>query len=359
MEVRCSDVGDNEFSSFNNRAQSLRIKCVIGRRFIGGACLGTLLLVSAAAPDANAPRIYLDPTRLTHFSTLEGHASDVLSLAVSRDSQRLATGDKDGNVKVWDLRTRQCVRTIPAHTGGGRVVSLDFSPARRILVSGSTDGTARIWDLGTGQRIATIRGWSVTHMPVRFSPDGRKLLYRKGKGVVGIWDVQGRAEAGELLGHGGDLLSVAWSRDGKKIASTTNAGELKVWDAKTRRELAGAAPGELPLSVAWSPDMKWIVTADTGSRVKVFQSADLEPVKILEGHGHQATWAEFTNSGGHVLSVDAKGALIVWDTRKWKSIREMSAHAGNVKQLLVTPNSRFVVTCSSDRTIKLWSDRGR
>ena len=54
------------------------------------------------------------------------HDDTVLSLLFSRDSELLASGCKDGSVKVWKVSTGQCIRKFPkAHTQG--VSSLAFS----------------------------------------------------------------------------------------------------------------------------------------------------------------------------------------------------------------------------------------
>ncbi|KAL6940202.1 hypothetical protein ACO0QE_004098 [Hanseniaspora vineae] len=55
----------------------------------------------------------------------------------------LATGTKDGIVRLWDLRSGQVVRTLEGHTDS--VTSLKFDSAD--LVTGSVDKTCRVWDL--------------------------------------------------------------------------------------------------------------------------------------------------------------------------------------------------------------------
>lgn len=58
----------------------------------------------------------------------------------------LATGTKDGVVRLWDLRSGQVVRTLEGHSNA--VTSLHFDSVN--LITGSKDSTLRIWDLRTG-----------------------------------------------------------------------------------------------------------------------------------------------------------------------------------------------------------------
>lgn len=58
----------------------------------------------------------------------------------------LATGTKDGMVRLWDLRSGKVIRTLEGHTDA--VTALKFDS--RNLITGSLDRSVRIWDLRTG-----------------------------------------------------------------------------------------------------------------------------------------------------------------------------------------------------------------
>lgn len=48
--------------------------------------------------------------------TVSGHGSWVLSVKASSDNNRFASGSSDRTVKLWDLKTRQCLHTFTDHT---------------------------------------------------------------------------------------------------------------------------------------------------------------------------------------------------------------------------------------------------
>src|SRR6516225_8316347 len=60
----------------------------------------------------------------------------------------LATGSDDGTIKLWDLDTRRCVRTISAHSEP--VLRLAFTQDGTQLVSGADD-SVRFWNLRSGK----------------------------------------------------------------------------------------------------------------------------------------------------------------------------------------------------------------
>ena len=46
---------------------------------------------------------------------LQGHVQGILSMDFSPDGYHLATGSEDHSCRIWDLRKRGCVYTLPAH----------------------------------------------------------------------------------------------------------------------------------------------------------------------------------------------------------------------------------------------------
>lgn len=65
----------------------------------------------------------------------------------------LATGTKDGIIRLWDLRAGKAVRSFQGHQDS--VTSLRFDSTN--MVTGSQDHTARIWDLRTGATVESIK----------------------------------------------------------------------------------------------------------------------------------------------------------------------------------------------------------
>jgi len=57
-------------------------------------------------------------------------------------------------IRLWDLRTKQCLRVFEGHLG--QVQCIQALGNR--FVSGSLDNTIRIWDLETGQCLKTLFG---------------------------------------------------------------------------------------------------------------------------------------------------------------------------------------------------------
>jgi WD40 repeat protein len=90
------------------------------------------------------------------LQTFEGHTNAVVSVSFHPQGNQLASGSFDHSLKIWDLQQGINVITLDGHTAPVR--SVVFHPAGEMLVSGSEDGTIRLWDSSTGdcRRILTV-----------------------------------------------------------------------------------------------------------------------------------------------------------------------------------------------------------
>ena len=102
-------------------------------------------------------------------------------------------------ITLWDLTTgkRRQVFTAPTGvwTGDARAV---FNPAGTLLASGSRDGTVRLWDVATGEPAGALRGHQGAALDVAFSPDGKQLASVGYDGTVRLWDVATRTAVAVL-----------------------------------------------------------------------------------------------------------------------------------------------------------------
>ena len=79
--------------------------------------------------------------------TLEGQGERVRSVCFSPDGKQLASGGDDRTVRLWDVETGACVRTLEGHgtSSYAYVYSVCFSPDGRMVASDSSETTARLW----------------------------------------------------------------------------------------------------------------------------------------------------------------------------------------------------------------------
>ena len=75
---------------------------------------------------------------------LEGHQNLVRTMSFHPDGKLLASGSRDGTLKLWDMDTLKLRATVTNDNLPFQV--LQFAPNGRVLASGSTDGKVLLWD---------------------------------------------------------------------------------------------------------------------------------------------------------------------------------------------------------------------
>jgi WD40 repeat protein len=221
-------------------------------------------------------------------ATLSGHKGVVSAVALNCDGTRLASAALavaprerrvSSEVKIWDLATRQEIRSLPL--GPSMATSIAFDPeSGRLVVASSglapepgkvrlTEKSAvRIWDVRDGQELLALEGDHGLIASVVFSPDGRRIASAGfADPTVRVWDAStGHLIFGPLRAFPSPLTSVAFSPDGKRLAATGYAGLVKLWDAATGDEVLTLRGPGTPASgqyaftprVIFSPDGQFI-----------------------------------------------------------------------------------------------------
>jgi len=110
------------------------------------------------------------------LQTLSGHTKDINALAFSPDGQLLASGDRDGMVKIWSASDGKVLRTLSQFRA--RPVALSFSSDARSLAVALYKGGIAVWDVETGKQLAAPRGVLIQTLQagLSFSRDGKLLL---------------------------------------------------------------------------------------------------------------------------------------------------------------------------------------
>ncbi|KIK23227.1 hypothetical protein PISMIDRAFT_63421, partial [Pisolithus microcarpus 441] len=318
---------------------------------------------------------------------LEGHSSEVNSVAFSPDGKRIVSGSHDKTVRIWDFeRGVQIGSPLQGHTGW--VQSVGFSPDGKEIVSGSHDTTVRIWDAERGVQIGgSLEGHTGVVWSVSFSPNGKRIVSASEDTTVRIWDVGRGIQIGSSLqGHTDWVWSVAFSPDGKRIVSGSRDNTVRVWDAERGLQIGGPLQGHTDWvqSVAFSPDGSRIASGSLDKTVRVWDAEKgLQIGGPLQGHTNWVQSVAFSPDGGRIASGSFDKIVRMWDVERGLQIGSaLQGHAHRtvrvwdaervlqiggplqgqidwVRSVTFSPDGKRMASGSLDRTVRVWDgERG-
>lgn len=140
--------------------------------------------LAAAAHDEFLRIFYLDQNKINFIHNDTG---PIYSVRFNPTQKKLATGDTNGTINIWNNKTFTCCQTLKGHTK--TVTAFGFSPDGKILVSGSKDQTIRIWDTERGTCLQTLSNETTTP-PIHIVFDGTGSYFAStglNEGTIKIW----------------------------------------------------------------------------------------------------------------------------------------------------------------------------
>jgi WD40 repeat protein len=328
--------------------------------------------------------------------SLEDHEGDVNVIAFSPDGSMVATGGSDGKAISWDVvsgtasgefyggpRRRGPRRRMIKQDGpdSRSIWSLAYAPEGGTLATGSRDGTIRLWDLNSGS-------WGGTELAVfsnldphsvwsmAFSPNGRYLVTGHEDGAVRVWDPRGFLGDGEdtppvavLEAHSSSIWSVAFSPDqGTALATAGKDRRWKLWDhggrAKNFEEICSGGHSDWVTAVAFSPDFESLFSASQDELVFIWRvgAAYREerhcPLKPVHMRASAGIWSIAVSFDSKIVATGHDdGTATVWEVQGTKNVMTISGHSGPVRSVALDPLSQTLATGSGDGRAKLWNIR--
>jgi WD40 repeat protein len=309
-------------------------------------------------------------------TTSRKHTDQVLCLAYSSDGERLASGGRDGTVRVRDDNLwREKSVVIAAHKAAVRAVAL--SPDGVSLVSAGDDCLVRLFELTNRKDVfrqdkggklyqerATLRHHQRPVRALACSPDGRHLASAGDGGSVWLWETAGGGAPRRVGVHEGGARGVAFSRDGTRLASTGADRLVKVWEVASGKLLFRLGPlAGRASSVAWGPGDRQLAAAvdEPGKPGEVLVWAiptQGDPVSIRGLPGGVPCLA-FDPVGRRLATAGRDGTIRFWDLASSAATSVLRGHKGTVTSLAFRPDGKFLASggCEPGQRgeVKVWN----
>ncbi|KAH6624100.1 quinon protein alcohol dehydrogenase-like superfamily [Chaetomium sp. MPI-SDFR-AT-0129] len=271
------------------------------------------------------------------ISTLQGHTDGVVS--VHFDAQLLASGSIDKSVKIFDFNSKEAY-CLKGHTDWVNCTRLDINS--RTVMSASDDTTLKLWDLDTRQVIRTFEGHvghvqQILLLPPEYEPDDELL--------------GGLATAGNT--DNTDTVSVASGADSTPTVAVHHSDRRShspSRDPDDVRLLYGSAFASDPLRPL---PPRYFLSGALDSTIRLWDSATGRCLKTMFGH-LEGVWS-LAGDTLRVISGANDGMVKCWEPRSGKCDATFVGHRGPVT--CVGLSDSRMASGSEDGEIRIYSFR--
>ena len=325
------------------------------------------------------------------------HTCQTTCAQYSPSGYYIASGDVQGNVRIWDTTQKEHPLKIELKVLSGVINDIAWSPdSQRVLVVGEGRerfGAVFMWDAGssvgeisghtktlnTGDfkptrpfRVVTAgEDMSVNWFEgppfkfkksikdntrfvncVRFSPDGALFATGSSDKKVILYDGKTGEKVAELPAeHKGGVYSLAWSPDSKTLLTVSADKSAIFWDVAERKPVNvvkfGTAAEQMQTACAWVGETPLSLSLE-GDLSYLSPSAP-EPVKVVHGHNRAITAMAF--DGGKILTASFDARLLQWDVDGTSEKFTGECHTNQITRLAVCGESLF--TAGMDDTVRV------
>ena len=241
-----------------------------------------------------------------------GHKDAVWGMSISADGQWAVSASKDNTLKVWEIDTDTCLRTLTGHSNS--VTGVAMIGDGKCVVSTSYDRTLKLWEVATGTCLRTLVGHLSIVTDLAVTQGGEWIISSSWDNTLKVWAVATGTCLRTLVGHTHIVRDVAVTPDGRWAVSASHDTTLKVWEIATGkcwRTLIGHK--DWVNSVAITDDGQWIVSASCDNTLKVWEMTTGTCLHTLAGHTEWISDIALTVDGQWAVSVSRDGTLKVWE----------------------------------------------
>jgi WD40 repeat protein len=251
----------------------------------------------------------------------------------SADEQLLAAADEAGHVRVIDLASGAQATYFAGGRGTGTKV--DFSPDGQLLVSSDSSHSIRLWPVP--KWLPTIlRGHRDGAHHISYSQDGSLLLSDSLDKTLRIWAYDGTSRP--LTGHTDVVYGSSFLRNGM-VASASWDGTVRFWDLHRNRARMRTEHSAALWAFAASPDRRLVATGGEDRDIRIWSERG-EPLYCLRGHTATIHDLAFVDSR-RLLSASEDGSVRLWSVDEHTPPSVLASHQ----------NGAWTVAAASDGTL--------
>ena len=285
----------------------------------------------------------------------KAHKDRVFDLSFNKTGEFLITASGDTHILVWDV-AKDCAQVADLKGHSEIVEKIACHPSDgNLLLSASADKFIKLWDLRTKNAVRSekTKGHNLNAV---WKPDGSTFACYMKDQTAAFFDMNKPGVVGTLKFENGSikdgrslneisLTDISWDSTGNIFLATTSDKDhsLVLFDSR-RIEF----PAEMSLTLhasscfymAIDPSGKFIATGGTDNLITLLNSTEFIPVKCITQMSTQLHQMNFSHDGQYLATASEQSSVQIFDTK-----------SGDLIQVLDTPGIQYSVSWHPTRHV--------
>ena len=277
--------------------------------------------------------VWLYDTHTGNFSSLIAveETGVVSAVAFSAENTRLAVGDWDGKLTLWDINTQEKFATFNAKA---KVKSIVISPDGKYMAASYQHGGVILWNLTTGKiHLTLLAGMTVSALT--FSTDSQILttVTREISDIVDIVERMDRIQHGEVIVTQWDVATGELSRsfpskqvgfitstpNGQLLGAGSRDEEVSIWQLDTGKDVTSFSLPTYVHLIGYSVNNRLLcLSGDVFTIWSDTERKDFLLNQPIRGEGWLVTFIPGTKQ---IVGLDGSGTLRRWDIGSDQRVR--------------------------------------
>lgn len=313
--------------------------------------------------------------KVRSFDWIRIKSSGSLQLLVATTNNQLeayslATANKKAKDSEDSDYSRNLAVDIPGHRADIRSIAL--SSDDRMLASAS-NGSLKIWNVRTRSCLRTLEcGYSLCSA---FLPGDKIVVVGNKNGELEVFDIASSTLMDTIKAHDGPIWSLHVHPDGKSMVSGSADKSAKFWNFQVVQEEIPGTKRTTPrlklvhtrtlkvsddiLSLRFSPDSRLLAVSLLDNTVKVFFTDSLKLFLNLYGHKLPVLNMDISYDSKLIVTCSADKTVRLWGLDFGDCHKSFLAHEDSIMAVAFVPtnkegNGHNFFSASKDRLIKYW-----
>ena len=237
-------------------------------------------------------------------------------IAFSKDGKSIVSGWDDGAIRAFGPQSGKLIYTITdAHAGG--VTALTCTNDCERIITGGKDGQVRVWRIGRDSQVmvASMKEHKQQVNCVIVRGNDLEAVSASDDGSCIIWDLQRFVRRGNALANT-FFKCVLFSDDESQLLTCGTDRKVAYWDAvdgTTIRELYDEEAAAELNALALSTDGTTFVSGGADRLLKFWNYDEGYCNFVGEGHSGNITDVKISPDSANFVSVGDEGAILVWN----------------------------------------------